>query len=80
MAMALHSSLRYALLGYTESHLKEGTFVLLHETPNISVKSLLRELGDLKKVYLKEGCGKYVARLGLSTLEGPSVGVTLIFS
>jgi RNA-dependent RNA polymerase len=65
-------------LGYTESHLKESTLVLLQETPNMSAKKLLTKIGDLKKVYLKDGCGKYAARLGLSfssTLEGPSVSV-----
>ncbi|KAI5114656.1 hypothetical protein M0805_006231, partial [Coniferiporia weirii] len=56
----------YKFLGYTESNLKSGQVMFFKEDETWTCQSLLKAFGNLDEVFLKDGPGKYAARLGLN--------------
>ncbi|KZT74627.1 hypothetical protein DAEQUDRAFT_660542, partial [Daedalea quercina L-15889] len=68
---------QYAWLGYSDSHVKSGKVVLFREDMGWTVSRLLREIGDVRQVFVRHGYGKYAARLGLSfssTIDALDIG------
>lgn len=65
---SLHSraSRRYAWLGYSDNHVKDGKVLLFREDEQWSSSSLLGAFGNVYEVFLNSGYGKYAARVGLS--------------
>ncbi|THH10624.1 hypothetical protein EW145_g1192 [Phellinidium pouzarii] len=57
---------RFSFFGVTEPGIKEGWVIFFREDHKLSVRRVLDLCGNLDKVFLDNGPGKYAARLGLS--------------
>jgi hypothetical protein len=56
----------FVFLLTTESRLRVGQACFFEETPDLTAKDVRNAFGDLESVFMKDGVGKYVARMGLS--------------
>ena len=56
----------FRFLGVVEGGIKEGWVIFYHEDRKWTVERVLKMCGDLGKVFLESGPGKYMARLALS--------------
>ena len=56
----------FRFLGVVEGGIKEGWVIFFQEDRKWTVERVLKMCGDLEKVFLESGPGKYMARLALS--------------
>ncbi|KAH8113176.1 RNA dependent RNA polymerase-domain-containing protein [Phellopilus nigrolimitatus] len=57
---------RFTFFGITETGIKEGRIICFYEDSEWSVERVLKMCGNLEKVFIDYGPGKYAARLVLS--------------
>jgi hypothetical protein len=61
-----HQGKEFVFLGTTESRLRTESVCFFQESSTLTAKDVRESLGDLAGVFMKDGPGKYVARMGLS--------------